>query len=290
MSGGNDVAANVLGTIGTVLWCIQLVPQIFYNWRRKDCSGLPPLMMFLWAVSGVPFAVYFVCQKANIPVQVQPHVFMVCAALCWAQSLYYPPKDWSAKKTWTTLGVTLVVFAGVECALVFPFIKLHDRGVTWPVTLVGVIAAILLAAGLLPPYFELWKRNGQVVGINFVFLFIDSMGALFSIFSLVAQDDDEFDILGCVLYAVVIFLEIGIFSSHGIWMIRTRKERKLAKQKAEEAAPGDEEEQIGSDLPNKKNGGQDEEGETTETIEMSGEEDREAIQESSDTATTSNKN
>lgn len=32
--------------------------------------------------------------------------------------------------------------------------------------LTGVIAAILLGAGLLPPYFELWKRGGRVVGIS----------------------------------------------------------------------------------------------------------------------------
>lgn len=44
------VAANVLGTIGTVLWCIQLVPQIWYNWRRKNTDGLPGLMLLLWAL------------------------------------------------------------------------------------------------------------------------------------------------------------------------------------------------------------------------------------------------
>lgn len=33
---------------------------------------------------------------------------------------------------------------------------------------VGIIAAILLAAGLLPPYGELWKRRGRVIGINWV--------------------------------------------------------------------------------------------------------------------------
>jgi len=32
--------------------------------------------------------------------------------------------------------------------------------------LTGVIAAILLGGGLLPPYFELWKRGGRVVGIS----------------------------------------------------------------------------------------------------------------------------
>lgn len=43
------VAANVLGTIGTVLWCIQLVPQIWHNWRHKKTDGLPASMMVLWA-------------------------------------------------------------------------------------------------------------------------------------------------------------------------------------------------------------------------------------------------
>lgn len=33
---------------------------------------------------------------------------------------------------------------------------------------VGIIAAILLAAGLLPPYGELWKRRGRVIGLNWV--------------------------------------------------------------------------------------------------------------------------
>lgn len=44
------VAANVLGTIGTVFWCVQLVPQIWHNWRQKKTDGLPQSMMLLWAM------------------------------------------------------------------------------------------------------------------------------------------------------------------------------------------------------------------------------------------------
>lgn len=49
MAGANStVASNVLGTIGTVCLCIQLIPQIWFNWKRKSTEGLPAAMMFLW--------------------------------------------------------------------------------------------------------------------------------------------------------------------------------------------------------------------------------------------------
>jgi hypothetical protein len=42
----------------------------------------------------------------------------------------------------------------------------YRKGTTWPALLFGIIAAIMLALGLIPPYFELWKRNGRVIGIS----------------------------------------------------------------------------------------------------------------------------
>jgi hypothetical protein len=42
----------------------------------------------------------------------------------------------------------------------------YNKGVSWPDLVVGVVATILLASGLLPPYFELWKRDGRVIGIS----------------------------------------------------------------------------------------------------------------------------
>lgn len=93
--------------------------------------------------------------------------------------------------------------------------------------MVGIVAAILLAAGLIPPYFELWKRSGRVVGINFLFLTIDWLGAFFSLMGVVAQS--TFDPLGGCLFIVCLFIEGGIFVSHGIWLFRTRKLRAKAK-------------------------------------------------------------
>ena len=42
--------ASILGTLATVCWSIQLVPQVWSNWRKKNTEGLPWAMMFLWAM------------------------------------------------------------------------------------------------------------------------------------------------------------------------------------------------------------------------------------------------
>jgi uncharacterized protein with PQ loop repeat len=87
--GSIPVAANVLGTIGTVCWCVQLIPQIWRNYRTKSTEGLPAAMMLIWSVSGVPFGVYAVAQRFNIPLIIQPQCFCVLCGVSWAQCMIY---------------------------------------------------------------------------------------------------------------------------------------------------------------------------------------------------------
>lgn len=42
----------------------------------------------------------------------------------------------------------------------------YDRGVKWPMMLMAISATLIQIAGLIPPYFELAKRNGRVIGIG----------------------------------------------------------------------------------------------------------------------------
>jgi hypothetical protein len=100
--------------------------------------------------------------------------------------------------------------------------------VSWPVTLLGVLAAVLLAVGLVFPYIELWKNHGRVVGISFRFLAIDFAGAFFSLLALVVQN--TFDRLGGASYITVMILEIGIVLCHLFWLWRSRKTRNAAKK------------------------------------------------------------
>ena len=93
-----------------------------------------------------------------------------------------------------------MIFAAIEAGLTFAIRPAYSRGLEWPVLLIGIVAFITLIAGYFPIPFELLKRRGRVVGIDFVFLTIDWCGAFFSLMALVAQN--EFDILFGTMYAL----------------------------------------------------------------------------------------
>lgn len=220
-------AANILGTIGTVCWCVQILPQIWHNWRRKNTDGLPGLMLMLWASCAVPFGVYAIVQNFNFALQIQPQCFGGLTLIAWGQSLYYHD-DW---RVWTATLATILVavgFAVTEAILILTLRGPYYRGIEWPMMMMAIIASVMLALGLIPPYFELAKRNGRVIGINFVFLTVDWAGAFFSLMALVAQN--TFDVLGGSLYIVCMFLELGIFVSQFIWLWRVRHVRRAAKK------------------------------------------------------------
>lgn len=216
--------STALATVGTVCWCIQLIPQVIRNWYVRDCEGVPPIMFFLFGTSGIPFAVYFVDQFAQTAFIVQPHLFSFFSFCAFWQSLYYPPVSYSWQKASIILAVTVAICAGIEAGCIVPLRDLYAKGITWPNLIPGIVASVLLAAGLLPPYWELMKRKGQVVGINFVFLFLDSTGALMSMCG-VAVNPGETDILGLVLYIIVFAMEYGIILSHVGWMVMVRMKK-----------------------------------------------------------------
>ena len=77
-----------------------------------------------------------------------------------------------------------MLFAGVEFLLVYVIRGPYSRGISWPVTFVGVLAAVLMVSGYVPVPFEIAKRRGRVIGIDFGFLTIDWLGAVFSLMAL----------------------------------------------------------------------------------------------------------
>jgi hypothetical protein len=138
------------------------------------------------------------------------------------------PSKWRA---WTATIATIALaasFALMELILILTLRGPYSRGVEWPMMLMAISASVIQVIGLIPPYFELAKRSGRVIGIDFWFLTIDYAGAFFSLMAVVAQQ--WFDALGASLYIACIVLETGIFVSQGVWLWRVRHVRREAKK------------------------------------------------------------
>ncbi|KAL5120821.1 hypothetical protein ACEQ8H_001302 [Pleosporales sp. CAS-2024a] len=214
-------AATILGTIGTAAG----VYRIWHNWRRKNTDGLPGMMLILWSICGVPFGVYAIVQNFNFALKFQPQAFAGLTLIAWGQTLYYHNK-WRA---WTATLATIALassFAITEMILILTLRGPYARGVQWPMMVMAISASVIQVLGLTAPYFELAKRNGRVIGIDFWFLGIDYSGAFFSLMAVVAQQ--WFDALGASLYIACLVLETGIFAAQAVWLWRTRVERREA--------------------------------------------------------------
>jgi hypothetical protein len=76
----------------------------------------------------------------------------------------------------------LLILGGIEVGLVFALRAAKDQGLEWPLILMAVLSACLLAAGVLRHYWDIYVHR-TVRGISFVFVGIDAAGDLFSLVS-----------------------------------------------------------------------------------------------------------
>lgn len=218
-----NTTSTVLSTIGTVIWCIQLSPQIYFLHKKKDAEGFPPIFMLLWCISGLFMCIYFVVSDSYVPMQVQPHLFTTLCSIAWVQSMYYPPHSYPKRKFLSYAATFYLCWIGLEVGFCVWLRPVYANGTHWEDLIFGILATVFLCVGLLPPYWELIHRNGRVVGINFLFLALDSSGA---VFSMAAMCIGTFDAMGMILYAIMIAMELGLFVSQGIWLLRFRVLRK----------------------------------------------------------------
>lgn len=175
------------------------MPQIIVNYRRHDTEGLQPSMMLLWAAAGVPLGVYNIVEEQNIALRIQPQILSFLSLVTWAQCFYYGrvrvlpcPNSiffWSnqIQKRSIIACIAAVVpllglLGGIEVALVFALRAAKDRDLEWPLILMAVLSACLLAAGVLRHYYDIYVHR-TVRGISFIFVGIDAAGDLFSLVS-----------------------------------------------------------------------------------------------------------
>lgn len=213
----SSAASTVCGLLGTLCWCVQLIPQIRYIIKKKDTTGFNPVFMGLWLLASPFLACYAFISNQNIAIRIQPNVFMMFCLVAYYLSCLYPPHKKSKKFIYGSIGTFLLFSAVVEVAFITWLKPVYSHGTHWPALIFGIISGIVLAAGILPLYYELLQRQGRVVGVSFLFLFIDSMGAYLSILSVVLG---TMDVMGIIMYSLIAVLELGVFASHVLWLVR----------------------------------------------------------------------
>ncbi|KAL4873919.1 hypothetical protein BDV12DRAFT_191787 [Aspergillus spectabilis] len=204
----NPVAANVLGTMGAVLWSLQLLPQIWKNWRRHGSETLSPAFFLSWAIAGVPLGVYNITDNFNIALRVQPNMIIFLSLWTWSQCKYYGAK-WSRKKVVLLAMAMALVFGGVEAGLVFALRVAREQGYKWPLTLMAILAALLLAGGVLRHYVDMIRTRSDA-GISLKFAILDASGDVASLLSVIFQP--SLNILGLVIYASELVIWLGLMA------------------------------------------------------------------------------
>lgn len=186
-------------------------------------------MMLLWASAGVPLGVYNISQEFNIALRIQPQILTLLSLITWSQCYHYS-KGWSWEKCAVCLAIIGLLMGGVEVGLVFALKHGSSRGIEWPITLMAVLAAVLLAAGVGRHYWDIYKHR-TVRGISFIFVAIDAAGDLFSLISIFFQA--ETSILGMVIYGTELALWIGIFACGGYFNFAPWIQARISKRRAD---------------------------------------------------------
>lgn len=91
-------------------------------------------------------------------------------------------QKWPKRKCLAAIISMGALLAGIEVGLVFALRAGLERNVHWPVVLMGVLSALLLALGVLRHYYDVYVHR-TVRGISFIFVGIDALGDVFSLIS-----------------------------------------------------------------------------------------------------------
>jgi PQ loop repeat len=133
--------------------------------------------------------------------------------------------------------------AGIQAAPIVALRIAKNKDLHWPLTLMAVLSAVLLAAGVLSHYYDIYTHR-TVRGISFIFVGIDAAGDLFSLVSIFFQP--KLDIQGMAIYGTELALWLGVFACGGYfnlvpWVKRRLKVKnsRRSEQEPEQAGNGE---------------------------------------------------
>ena len=106
----------------------------------------------------------------------------------------------------------------------------------WPLIAMAILAAVLLAAGVLRHYWDIYTHR-TVRGISFIFVGIDAMGDLTSLISVLFQP--KLDVLGMVIYGTEFLLWLGMFAAGGYYNLLPWATKQLERHRSRQQQQGD---------------------------------------------------
>ncbi|KAJ6473206.1 PQ-loop-domain-containing protein [Mycena sanguinolenta] len=214
----NRVAENVFGTLGTICWTVQLVPQVWKSYRDKSTQGLSEWMVLCWAISGGFFGVYVIDEDLNIPLILQPQLSSFLCLVSWGQCQYYG----STRPHYVSFIMSVVVIlalGGFEVGMVF---ATRPSSNEQAIQFFGIFSSVLIALGLLTQYYEIYQRR-EVVGVSILFMAVDCAGGVFSDLSLIFKP--KFDGIAAITYTLVIVMDGLVILAAMVLNPRARKRR-----------------------------------------------------------------
>jgi len=101
------------------------------------------------------------------------------------------------------------------------------------VRFIGILSSTLISTALLPQYYEIYKHRA-VLGISLPFMFIDLLGGVFSILSLVFKR--HIDVLAAVAYALVVVMDGLVLVLAMLLNPRVRNDARSGEQRSRDGA------------------------------------------------------
>lgn len=154
----------------------------------------------------MPLGAYNIANDFNIALQVQPNILIFLSLWTWAQCYYYGHKR-SFKLSVLLSVITGMILGGIEAGLVFALQVANARGQKWAAILMAVVAALLLAGGVLRHCMDMCRTRSDA-GLSLKFALLDASGDVASLVSVVFQP--SLSILGLVIYGSELAIWLGL--------------------------------------------------------------------------------
>ncbi|EGG19660.1 hypothetical protein DFA_00238 [Cavenderia fasciculata] len=197
----NEIVSNIFGILGSIIWSVQLIPQIKLNYKNASTQGLSPYCFMSWYLCGLILGTYLIHEKSPVSLIIQILLFTSFCLIIIFQYLFYE-KQFPRKKLGIWFSGTLVISVAVG-GIIYGVMSAATNGrpdnkvVS---TIVTVLATTLMFVGFLPQIKEIYDRKSSV-GISKIFVVMDACGGIASILSLAF--DLPFDFFAFSTYVVV---------------------------------------------------------------------------------------